>query len=200
MKKKKKKTAPYIRRLALIVFLAIVVLVLAVVFFRSGGQERIRAKKQVPSAEPGRPASAPAEFRDVTLFFASEDDSLLHPEERKIPAGTSAAEEAAEVVRELIKGPSEGLLQALPSGTSLRRLFITKEGTAYVDFSREIASRPSGSSEELAAVYSVVNTLAFNFKPIKKVFILVEGAERETLGGHVNLSEAFLPQFSLDAR
>ena len=63
-----------------------------------------------------------------------------------------------------------------------------------------LRNQPSGSSEELAAVYSVVNTLAYNFKPIKKVFILVEGGERETLGGHVNLGEAFLPQFSLDAQ
>ncbi len=173
---------------------------MAVLFFRSGGQEKIRPKKENPSAATGRPSPPPAESRLVTLFFASEDDSLLHPEERKIPAGASAAEEAAGAVRELIKGPDGGLLSALPPGTRLRELFITKEGTAYVDFSKEIANQPSGSSEELAAVYSVVNTLAFNFKPIKKVFILVEGAERETLGGHVNLGEAFLPQFSLDAR
>jgi len=198
--KKKKKSAADIRRVMLAAFLAIVVLALAVVFFRSGGQQQIIAKREAPSEQPRRPASGPAGFRDVILFFASEDDNLLHPEERKIPAGASAAEEAAEVVRELIKGSNGSLLSALPAGTRLRRLFITKEGIAYVDFSREIASQPSGSSEELAAVYSVVNTLAYNFKPVKKVFILVEGAERETLGGHVNLGEAFVPQFSLDAR
>jgi spore germination protein GerM len=198
--KKKKKAVPDIRRVALIALLAVVVLVLAVVFFRSCGQEKISAKREAPPAGPGRPAAQPAESRPMTLFFVSEDDNLLHPEERKIPAGASVAEEAAGAVRELIKGPEGSLLSALPPGTRLRKLFITKEGIAYVDFSREIASQPSGSSEELATVYSVVNTLAYNFKPIKKVFILVEGAERETLGGHVNLGEAFLPQFSLDAR
>ncbi len=198
--KSNRKTAPDIRRVTLVAFLAIAVTVLAVVFFRSGGQEPVRANKEAPPQETERPAAGPGESRVVTLFFASEDDNLLHPEERKISAGASPAEEAAEVVRELIKGSNGSLVPALPAGTRLRRLFITKEGIAYVDFSREIAGQPSGSSEELATVYSVVNTLAYNFKPIKKVFILVEGAERETLGGHVNLSEPFVPQFSLDAR
>jgi len=46
----------------------------------------------------------------------------------------------------------------------------------------------------------VVNTLVYNFKPVKKVVLLVEGAERETLGGHVDLSRAFFPDYSLVAR
>ena len=199
-KKSRKKKAPEAGRLALVAFLAVAVVVLAVVFFRSGGREQIRAKTSAPAAESSRPAARPGESRDVTLFFSAEDDGLLHPEKRQIPAGAAAADDAAAAVRELIQGPDDGLLPVLPAGTRLRRLFITKEGIAYVDFSREIADQPWGSSEELATVYSVVNTLAFNFPPIKRVFILIEGAERETLGGHVSLREAFLPQFSLDAR
>lgn len=196
----KKKAAGDIRRWTLLAFLAIVVIVLAVVFFRSGGKEQIKAEGASPAAELARASAPPAESKVVTLFLVSEDDSLLHAEERKIPAGPSAVEEAAQVVRELIKGSNKGLLSALPPETSLRRLFITKEGTAYVDFSRELIDHPSGSSEELATVYSVVNTLAYNFKSIKKVFILVEGAEKETLGGHINLGVAFVPQYSLDAQ
>jgi len=38
-----------------------------------------------------------------------------------------------------------------------------------------------GILRRLATVYSIVNTLAYNFKPIKKVFLLVEGSEKETL-------------------
>lgn len=199
-KKGRKKKAPAAGRLALVAFLAVAVVVLAVVFFRSGGREQIRAKASAAAGTSSRPAGRPGESRAVTLFFSSEDDGLLHPEERQIPAGAATAEEAAAAVRELIQGSGDGLLPVLPAGTRLRRLFITKEGIAYVDFSREIADQPWGSSEELATVYSVVNTLVFNFPAIKRVFILIEGAERETLGGHVSLREAFLPQFSLDAR
>ena len=70
-----------------------------------------------------------------------------------------------------------------------------------LDGKRDVAEKFSyGSTMELAAVYAVVNTLAFNFKAVKKVLILVEGAEKETLGGHVDLTRAFLPDYSLVAR
>ncbi len=57
-----------------------------------------------------------------------------------------------------------------------------------------------GSSSEMSAVYTLVNTLAFNFKTVKKVALLVEGGERETLGGHIDLSKPFVPQYSLIAK
>ena len=77
----------------------------------------------------------------------------------------------------------------------MRQVFIGKDGVATVDFSRDVAEKFSyGSTSELAAVYAVVNTLVFNFKAVKKVVILVEGAERETLGGHVDLTAGLLPR------
>lgn len=196
---KKKKISP--AQWTLLGLLLIVVLVLAAVFFRGEGGEKIKSATEVPAA--GRPsAAAPArEAKTVQLFFITEDDNLLHPEKREIPAGPSVVEEAGQAVKELIRGSDKGYISPLPPETRLRQLFITKDGTAYVDFSREfIEKHPSGSSAELATVYSIVNTLAFNFKPIKKVFILVEGSEKETLGGHINLSQPFLPLYSLNAR
>jgi spore germination protein GerM len=198
---KEKKTAMDARKWALLALSAVVLVVLAVIFFRSGGQELIKPRGEAGPAAAPRESEQPAKSKVVTLFFGSEDDSLLHAEERKIAPNPSVVQEATEVVQELIKGPEKGLLAALPPETKLRQLFVTKEGVAYVDFSKELIDKhPSGSSAELSTVYSVVNTLAYNFKSIKKVFILVEGAEKETLGGHINLSEAFVPVFSLNAQ
>ena len=71
---------------------------------------------------------------------------------------------------------------------------------AYVDFSKEIQEKHlRGSSAEMATVFSIVNSLAYNFKSIKKVFILIDGVEKETLGGHISLSHPFLPQYDLVA-
>ena len=52
----------------------------------------------------------------------------------------------------------------------------------------------------LAAVFAVVNTVAVNQKAVKRVALLIEGGERETLGGHIDLSRPLLPQYSLVAR
>jgi germination protein M len=178
----------------------LVVLVLAAVLFRGEGGEKVKATVETPPRE-GEPEPAPArEAKTVRLFFLSENDSLLHSEPREIFAG-STVEEAEQAVRELIRGSDKGYISPLPPETKLRQLFVTKDGVAYVDFSREVMEKhPSGSSAELATVYAVVNTLAFNFNPIKKVFFLVEGGERETLGGHINLSQPFVPLYSLNAK
>jgi spore germination protein GerM len=177
----------------------IAVLILAAVLFRGAGGEKIKsAAVTSPSESPAEPAP---EAKTIALFFLSEDDNLLHPEQRKILASPSIVEEAELAVEELIRGSDKGYISPLPPETKVRQLFVTKEGVAYVDLSREIMeSHPSGSSAELATVYSIVNTLAYNFKPIKKVFILVEGSEKETLSGHINLSQPFVPLYSLNAR
>jgi spore germination protein GerM len=179
----------------------VVVLVLVIVLFRGEGGEKIKAAAEVSPAESEPEPVPPGEAKTVTLFFLSEEDSLLHAEGREILADSSLTGEAEQVVKALIRGSEKGFVNPLPPETLLRQIFVTKEGVAYVDFSKDIMeNHPSGSSAELGTVYSIVNTLAYNFKPIKKVFILVEGGEKETLGGHINLNQAFVPQFSLNSR
>ena len=72
---------------------------------------------------------------------------------------------------------------------------------AYVDFSREIMDKHlSGSSAEMITIYSIVNSLSYNLKPIKKVFILIDGGEKKTLGGHIDLTSAFQPIYDIVAK
>jgi len=181
--------------------LALVLIVLVIIFFAGGGGETV--KRVVESAAPREPETAAAEpaLKTVTLFFIADADDLLHKETREIVAGPTEADEAERALAELIRGSEEGFVSPLPTGTRVRQVFIAKDGLATVDFSRDIAENLSyGSTSELATVYAVVNTLVYNFKPVKKVVLLVEGAERETLGGHVDLSRAFFPDYSLVAR
>jgi hypothetical protein len=197
----KQKKSKFPGRAVVLGVLSIVLVVLLVVFFSGGGREKIKhfVDANVPKPPPAAPE--PAAAKSVTLFFLADDDDLLHREARTVPAGPSAAEEAQRALTELIKGSEGNYVSPLPPQTRVRQVFIGRDGVATVDFSRDIAEKFSyGSSSELAAVYAVVNTLAFNFKTIKKVIILVEGAEKETLGGHVDLSRAFIPDYSLVAR
>jgi len=71
------------------------------------------------------------------LFFLSDTDGLLHPEEREIPESDLNGEARA-VVEELIKGPQTGLMRIIPENTRLRQLFVTADGLAYVDLSRQV--------------------------------------------------------------
>jgi spore germination protein GerM len=179
--------------------LTLALLALVLIFFTGGGGEKVKRfiDANTPKA-PGAPEKAAS--RAVTLFFVDSED-LLHKETREIPAGPTEADEAERALAELVRGSEQGLDSPLPPGTRVRQVFIAKDGLATVDFSREIVEGFAyGSTSELAAVYSIVDTLVTNFKTVKKVVLLVEGAERETLGGHVDLTRAFFPDYSLVAK
>jgi len=178
--------------------LVIVLLVLAVVFFRSGGEEKIKHYLEEPLQEKDNLSEEPLQTRSITLYFLSEDDNYLHAEKREIIDHPSVVHQAIEAIQELLKGSRDGLLSPIPVDTELREFFITKRGVAYVDFSGEIREEHlSGTSAEMGTVFAVVNTLTYNFKTIKKVFILIDGSEKETLAGHVDLSRPLVPRYDL---
>ncbi len=195
---KKRRTDP---KALLLAALAVLFIVLVVLYFTGGGRERIRHETE-PSPGGAPPASGErAETRTITLYFLSEDDDLLHAEKREVAAKRSVAEDIETAVGELLKGSSGDLLSPFPPETKVRQVFLDEDGTAYVDFSREFAENQAfGASSEMAAVYAVVNTVAVNQKTVKRVSLLIEGGERETLGGHIDLSRPLLPQYSLVAK
>jgi len=188
------------KRIALLGLLLIVLIILIVIFFGSGGE---KYKKEAYTTTSPALDQLPGEVQDskkIILFFASEDDTFLHPEERDIPSDSSIAQQAKQIIKELIKGSQNNFILPLPPETKLREIFITKEGIVYVDFSREIQEKHlSGSSAEILTIFSIVNSLAYNFKSIKRVFLLIEGNEKETLAGHVDLSRPILPRYDLIA-
>jgi len=181
--------------------LAVVLLVLVIVFFTGGTGEKV--KRFIDANVPKPPESGGAEpvSKTVTLFFIDDGDDLLHKETRAITAGPTVADEAERALAELIRGSEKGFVSPLPPPTKVRQIFVAKNGLATVDFSREIAEGFAyGSASELAAVYAVVDTLVFNFPAVKRVVILVEGVEKETLGGHVDLTRAFHADYALVAK
>ena len=139
--------------------------------------------------------------KEVTLFFQSSDSDDLVPEVRKIFLTETVTDQARQTVKELIGGPESGLVATIPAGTELREIYLTRDGTAFVDFSQTFVDRhPGGSSGEIATVFSLVDTLTFNFPEIRRVKILVEGEERATLKEHLDLTRAYVADMSLVSR
>jgi germination protein M len=186
------------KKITILSALLVVLLLLAFVFFRSGGEEKIRHYLDEPLQEKDILSAEPLQTRSITLYFLSENDNYLHAEKREIIDNPSVVHQATQAIEELLKGSQNGLLSPIPIGTELREFFITKRGVAYVDFSSEIREKHlSGTSAEMGTVFAVVNALTYNFKTIKKVFILIDGSEKETLAGHVDLSRPLVPRYDL---
>ena len=80
------------------------------------------------------------------------------------------------------------LVTAIPAGTTLRDVFITERGDAFVDLSGDVAAKhPGGSLAEIFTVYTLVNALTVNLPAVTRVQILIDGKEVDTLAGHVDL-------------
>lgn len=189
-----------VKRIIILGSLIVTLLVLAIIFFRSSGEEKIKPAPAETSFDPEGFGIGSEETKTIQLFFPSDEDSLLHPEEREIIDSSSIVKQARQTIEELLKGSRNGSLSPFPPETKLRGLFFSANGIVHVDFSKEIQEKHiSGSAAEISTVYSIVNSLTYNFKSIKKVFILIEGREKETLGGHIDLSRPLLPQYELIA-
>jgi spore germination protein GerM len=189
------------KRLTILGFLFVFLVVLVFIFFKTGVREKIRPSPLVPTPESMELPGKPGARIEIVLFFLSEKDTYLHSEKREIDADVSLVRQAKLAVEELLKGSQLGYISPFPPQTKLRELHVTRSGVAYVDFSKDIVEKHlSGSSAEISTIYSVVNSLAYNFDSIKRVFILIEGREKETLGGHISLSKAFLPLYDLIAK
>jgi germination protein M len=135
------------------------------------------------------PGSPVAERRiTATLYYISPDGMSLVGAQREVVFGDPIVEQARRIVEaQLVEAP-EPLASAVPRGTTLRAVFISDRGDAFVDLTGEVTSRHTGGAlDELFTVYAIVNALTVNLPAISRVQILVEGKEVDTLAGHVDL-------------
>ncbi|MFH0730138.1 MAG: GerMN domain-containing protein [Pseudomonadota bacterium] len=121
------------------------------------------------------------------LYFATTDHTFLTAEERILPRENDPAEVGKSIVEALIEGPKRDLMRTLPKETVLKSVYVTEEGTAYVDFSDAIRKHhPGGVRMETVSIYSIVNSLILNIDRIKAVKLLIGGREAQTLAGHID--------------
>ncbi|HEY2384946.1 MAG TPA: GerMN domain-containing protein [Terriglobia bacterium] len=123
----------------------------------------------------------------VKVFFpAASGEVLLTAEDQTIFKSAELGNRARQILQKLQEGPhSDQMFPSLPKDTKLQDLFISEQGIAFADFSNAIAmNHPGGVENEMATIYSIVDSLIYNLPEIKQVKILVGGVEKETLAGH----------------
>ena len=145
------------------------------------------------AAGPATPA-ATTQGRNIKaqLFYVGDDGVSLKAVEREIPFGENTVEQAKAIVGAQVAPATESFVSAIPPGTTLRALFITRGGEAYVDLSGElVTAHPGGSTNELLTIRTLVDVLTTNLPAITAVQLLVDGKELDTLAGHVDLRRPF---------
>lgn len=185
----------------LIISSAIVILIgVSLVFTLFLSKKEKTPEKELPTAQPAlqQEILKAEETMKIIIFLPSPEDEFLHPEERRIFKTQSLSNQVKQVILEIIKGSERGNINPIPPKTKIREVYIYKDGTAYLDLSSDFATgNLGGSSSEIEAIYTIVNSITFNFPNIKRVHFLIDGMERETLKGHLRLDRSYLPNYSM---
>ena len=130
--------------------------------------------------------SQKAATMDISVYYPDVNATGLVAVTKTVKAQEADKYKAA--VEALLAGTDDKNLTAVfPKKTKLRKVSVSG-GVAKVDFDKNLTSGfVGGSTGEEMLVGSLVNTLT-EFPEIKKVQILVEGKEIDSLSGHLDLS------------
>jgi len=149
-----------------------------------------RQPADAPAGTSATPPTTTSDTRKITgtLYYVSEDGMSLVGVQREVPFGETVLDQARHIVVAQLGDAPGPFVSAVPPGTTLRGVFLTDRGDAFVDLSGEARTRHTGGAlDELFTVYAIVNALTMNLPAVKRVQILVEGKEVDTLAGHVDL-------------
>jgi len=176
-----------------ITFSILIPFLVFLLFFSIMIWQKYRSSQEVPVAPSGQSGEG---SRSATLFFAAEGTRLAR-EAREIEPCENETACLESVLDELLNGPVGEYEETVPEGTTVSAVRI--EGNmATIEFSSAFSDGMlSGSSAEMLAVYSVVDTVAVNFPQIQKVKINVDGNEAVVLR-HLDLSDPLEPDYSLE--
>ncbi len=157
-------------------------------------QNQEQASKSVVSSSSSASSSSGSsqageklESLTIKVYYPDDNATGLVAVEKNIKAAQQEKYQAA--VEALMAGTDKkGLVNVFPKKAQLLKVSINGT-TAQVDFNKSLEKDfAGGSTGEEMLVGSVVNTLT-EFPEIKKVQILIEGKEVETLSGHMDLSQ-----------
>ena len=142
-----------------------------------------------------------ARGEELTLWFASPQEDALISEKRRVQLTATSVDRARAALQELIAGPKTAALRTLPAEVKVREIFIDEQGTAYADFTEALSrNHPGGPWSEMLTVRSIIQTLAANIPQVKRVQILIEGREFDTLAGHIDIRRPFTTTLAINQR
>jgi len=154
-------------------------------------QSEEQARRELVQTVPLNPSDPRVKAK---LFWLSDSDSsVLAPVTVELPLSSDPVLRSKQVLNTLLAGPVDVELRTLPPDAVLLAFYILPDGMAIADFSEALAtSIPSGIASEQLAVDSMTRTLEANVPEVKRLKILIQGQEVETLAGHVDLTGTFV--------
>lgn len=163
----------------------LLVLLLCAVIIGGCGED----KKQPNGVNEGAKQEQVVQKQSFIVYRAAADGSeKLLPEKFTVAANGKGIAENALIALVSTKPQDARMDDVIPIGTKVLSLRIDDKGTAYADFSKELAKKGQGSYGEMMLCYAITNTLT-EFPQIKRVQILIEGQKVTTISGHMDVED-----------
>jgi hypothetical protein len=165
---------------------------------------RERAADKLQAAADTAPLTPPGAMptSDITLMLANDTDGSLVSAERRLAVPAETHARARYLLNQLLAeyakpgaahpiaanaGVDDVFFMPLPAGTAGNGLL------AVVNLSSGLLqAHPSGIETETITLLSLIGTLHANMPEISQVRFLVDGAPRDTLAGHADLTRTYL--------
>jgi len=177
-----------IPRHLLIAVVVMVAVALGMSFYAWRISGRVNRAEVPANTQPvAPPAAGPSE--QVTLYVAYDDAQVLRPRAVRIPLPAGRQERAEELLQALVDlYLDKSSPHVLGPGSEIRGVYLVDPGLAVIDLNAAFADgHRSGVLIEELTVASLVGSLSANISGINRIKILVDGKERESLAGHVDL-------------
>jgi len=137
------------------------------------------------------PIVTPTDVKVQTKLFwiSASNPSVLESEDVSLALSADPVQRARQLLNALILSPPTPQQRTLPADTALLDFYLLPDGTAIADFADTLSTgTPSGIMSEQLAVDSITKTLAASVPQIRRLKILLQGQEAESLAGHVDLT------------
>jgi hypothetical protein len=177
--------------------LAVAVLV-GLISLRSLHRRMVRVAETQAAEEQARhevlavPISTPTDVTAKAMIFWATGPDQIAPVEIELPLSADPVQRSRQLLHALIASPPTPGQRTLPADTELLAFYILPNGTAVADFSDALSTEtPSGILSEQMVVDSIAGTLVNNVPGLRRLKILIQGQEVETLAGNVDLTGFF---------
>ncbi|HVP63712.1 MAG TPA: GerMN domain-containing protein [candidate division Zixibacteria bacterium] len=170
---------------AAILTLALVILLMGLYGVHLKRQaERLQNTQQVHAIAP--PVTGPS--GELTLWVPYDSDGTLHEQQVEATLPQDPGQRGQQAIHALLATLEARNSPHPIAAGDVRAVYLLNENSAVVDLNAQLADQHrSGIQPEQLTVFSMVQTMSSAAPKVTRVRFLVDGHDRETLAGHIDL-------------
>ncbi len=146
------------------------------------------------AAPPPAPPRSRVQRVEVQVYQRGPYDSIaLVPVSAEIVYFKAIEDRLRQVVDHVLAGvPNDvGAVPPTSEGIACREVYVDPRGVAWIDLDGSTVDKIVGSDEEQSLIAALALSLVTEFDEVARVGVLVDGAPRRTLAGHLDLRRTY---------